>query len=276
MRKWFGGAAVLMLAACATVKTPAADPQAVQVMVIGVWHFDNPGQDIANVKTESVLTPERQKELQTAVAAIAAFKPTAVAVERQTMAPAYIDPKFPLFDAAMLASNADERVQLGYRLAKTAGVTRVYGVDEQSDDSEPDYFPFDKLQAQAEATAQGEQLNATIAELQTVAGRFADKQKSRTISQMLIEANSGEMSDPGFYYETFRYDRGEAQPGAELQAYWFMRNAKIFSKIAQVAKPGDRIVVVYGAGHKFWLEHFADETPGFVRVDPTFYLKAAK
>lgn len=276
MRKWLGGVAALMLAACATAEAPTTDPQAVQVMVVGIWHFDNPGQDLANVKTVSVLTPERQAELTKAVAAIAAFRPSAIVVERETDAPGYVDPAFAKFDDAALASNPDERVQLGYRLAKAAGVTRVHGVDEQPSDGEPDYFPFDKLQTLAEATGQGERLGADIGAAQAMSERFAAKQKSMTISQMLIEANTGEMSDAAFYYGTFRYDRGEAQPGAELQAYWFMRNAKIFSKIAQVAKPGDRIVVVYGAGHKFWLDHFANETPGFVSVDPALYLKTVK
>ena len=54
-----------------------------------------------------------------------------------------------------------------------------------------------------------------------------------------------------------------------------MRNAKIFSKLVQVTKPGDRVVIVYGAGHKFWLDHFAENTPGFTRVDPLPYLEKA-
>jgi len=36
--------------------------------------------------------------------------------------------------------------------------------------------------------------------------------------------------------------------GAELNAYWYMRNAKIFSKLMTASRPGDRIVVVLVAG----------------------------
>jgi hypothetical protein len=175
----------------------------------------------------------------------------------------------------MLTDNADERTQIGYRLANLAGVTRVYGIDEQPSDGEPDYFPFDRLMAHAAATGQEDALNQQITDIQAMATRFSAMQKDHTFAELMRAMNSGEMSGDDFYYRTFAYDRGEDQLGAELQAYWFMRNAKIFSKLAQVTKPGDRVVVVYGAGHKYWLTHFAEMTPGFVSVDPVPYLQQA-
>ena len=65
------------------------------------------------------------------------------------------------------------------------------------------------------------------------------------------------------------------QPGAELNAYWYMRNAKMFAKVGLFAKPGDRILVLVGAGHRYWLTHFAENVPGFISVDPTPYLRRA-
>jgi Family of unknown function (DUF5694) len=47
------------------------------------------------------------------------------------------------------------------------------------------------------------------------------------------------------------------QPGADLNAAWYHRNAKIFAKLTQIARPGDRVLVVFGSGHAFWLRHFA-------------------
>ena len=37
---------------------------------------------------------------------------------------------------------------------------------------------------------------------------------------------------------------------------------------------GDRIVVVYGSGHAYWLRHFIETTPGFELVEPTAWLSA--
>lgn len=283
MRQFILAPLLAALAACAThtaqleTSVQAADPQAVQVLLVGAFHMGNPGQDVANAEIEDMLTPQRQAEIAAVADALLEFKPTVVAVERITEAPDYIDPKYADFKPEMLGEVADERYQIAYRLAARAGVTQVYGIDEQPSDGEPDYFPFDKLMAHAEETGQGDAIKAQIAEIQEIVAEFAASQKDKNFAQLLIAQNDAKAlrESSRFYYETFRFDRGEAQPGAELQAYWFMRNAKIFSKLAQVTKPGDRVVVVYGAGHKFWLEHFAENTPGFVRVDPVPYLEKA-
>ena len=64
---------------------------------------------------------------------------------------------------------------------------------------------------------------------------------------------TGFMSSPELYDQLQAFDAGEDQSAAELQGYWFMRNAKIWSKLMDVAQRGDRSVIIYGAGHKFWL-----------------------
>ncbi len=280
MKRLLALVASLSVAACATAapveETAMIEPDMVQVMVIGAFHMGNPGQDVANAEIDNMLTDERQAEIAAVANALAAFKPTVVAVERITEAPDYIDPKYQAFTPGMLSENADERYQIGYRLANLSGVTRVYGVDEQPSDGEPDYFPFGELMAHAEETGQAEALQGQIAEIQELMADFSATQKGNSVADLLLMFNSdGPLSSPDFYYRTFSYDRGEAQPGAELQAYWFMRNAKIFSKLTQVTKPGDRVVIVYGAGHKFWLDHFAENTPGYVLVDPAPYLEKA-
>ncbi len=54
-----------------------------------------------------------------------------------------------------------------------------------------------------------------------------------------------------------------------------MRNAKIFGKLMQAAKPGDRVLVVFGAGHGYWLRQFAQTTVGYRLVDVVPYLDSA-
>ena len=78
------------------------------------------------------------------------------------------------------------------------------------------------------------------------------------------------------YYGLLPIGAGDRQPGADLNAGWYLRNAKIFAKLAQVSAPGDRVLVVFGAGHGYWLRHFASTTEGFASVDPLPYLAAAQ
>lgn len=269
---------ILGLSACATVPakedSATVDPSAIDVMVLGAWHFAGSTSDLVSAKTDSVLTPRRQQELDDVAARLAAFKPTVIVTERVTAAPDYRDPNFSAFAAADLESNENERVQIAYRLAAKAGVTRVYGLDEQPGAGEPDYFPFDKVVEHAAATGQEDAVNALIAKVRTMASAETQRLAALTISDALVEANEGYLSASAtFYYELLKFDAGEEQPGAELNAYWFMRNAKIFSKLIDVTRPGDRVIVVFGAGHKFWLDHLIDETPGFKRADPAPYLR---
>src|SRR5262245_3386077 len=220
----------LLVSACAGAVKPAEDSAATQVMVLGVWHFANPGLDLANVTSDDVLAANRQAELERVAAALAAVGPTMIAVERITAAPGYVDPGFADFNDEQLRTNRSERVQIAYRLARKAGVTRVLGVDEQLSDGEPDYFPFEELEAQASANGQNAKLDSDLAAVQAATQRFSEQQKNRTMADLLIEMNNGEESSPALYYDLVRFDHGEAQAGAELNAYWFMRNAKIFSK----------------------------------------------
>lgn len=274
--------ALVVLAGCAI--TPDTDVMPgeiqassdIQVMVLGSYHMAGSTADVVNIEVDNVLTSQRQAELAAIAASLATFNPTVVATEREGTAPDYLDPVYLEFSEEMLATVANERAQLGYRLAKTAGTDRVYAIDELGGDDEPNYFPFEKLMAHAQATGQAEEIQAMIAEVQQLAADFAARQQDTSIADLLIEMNAGPLSSADFYYRMFALDRGEDQPGAELQAYWFMRNAKIFSKLMQVSEPGDRVVIVYGAGHKHWLEHFVEETPGFVLVDPVPYLQAAQ
>lgn len=269
MRSILGALCVLLI-----VQPALAEPAPVQVMVLGTWHMDNPGQDLHNVAADDVLTARRQDELARAIGALAAFRPTVVAVERVTTAPAYEDARYPSFTAEQLGIDRDERVQVGYRLAHVAGLEKVYGIDEQPTNGEPDYFPFEKLQASVSARGQ----EAALGELMAYAGRmvqgFEQRQASRTMAELLLDANDPRsLADPSMYYAMLALDEGEDQPASELLGYWYMRNAKIFAKLRDVVRPGDRVVVVFGAGHKHWLEQLVRNTPGFELVEVASYLR---
>lgn len=271
-------AVAFSLAACASAPAngDAQGPAPIEVMVVGTWHFAGSESDIVSAKTDSVLTPRRQKELDEVAERLAVFRPTVIVTERATTPPDYVDPKYASFTQEELAANENERAQIAYRLAAKAGVVRVVGLDEQPSDGEPDYFPFDRLIAHAAAMSQDQALNDMLAKVQSMIGAETARLSKLTMSEALIEANRGALSSPDFYYEILKFDAGEAQPAAELNGYWFMRNTKIFSKLIDVTKPGDRVIVVFGVGHKHWLDHLTEKTPGFAKVDPVPYLSRAQ
>jgi hypothetical protein len=268
----FTGLACLLFACAA-----AAEPAPIQVMVLGTYHMSNPGQDLHNVKAADVLTPERQRELAAVAEALASFKPTLVALEKVTAPPQYLDASYPKFDAGQLSRDRDERVQIGYRVAQLSGLEEVHGIDEQPAAGEPDYFPFERVQASAHAHGEDAALGALMQSAGAMVARFGEQQSQMTIAQLLLEANdSKSLADASAYYEFLKLDSGEDQPASELLGYWFMRNAKIFAKLRDIAQPGDRVLVLFGAGHKHWLEQLASNSPGFQLVDASDYLRKAK
>lgn len=266
----------MLAAQSASAAAPAGDAKPIEVMVLGTWHFDNPGRDLINVEADDVRQPKRQAELGAVAKAIAAFKPTKVMVERLAKTPDLIDPNFAAFTPAMLKEKKDERIQIGYRIAHDLKLGRVYAIDEQPSNGEPDYFPFGKLVAFDKAKGKGDLMQRVQLRGAALMKEFNERQATLSLPAMLALANAPDAEGGiGGYYEMLGIGNTEEQPGAELNGYWYMRNAKIFAKLMTVAEPGDRILVVYGAGHNYWLRHFASETPGFRNIDPVPYLKKA-
>lgn len=267
----------ILAAAAAAAAVASPQPAPVQVMVLGTYHFGNPGRDRVNVRVDDVTTPTRQKELEALADAIETFHPTKVMVEQQRPGPGYEVPDYPSFTPAALRTDRNEITQIGYRVAAKAGLKSVQGIDEQPSKGEPDYFPAGRIDAYAKAHGQERELQAVFAPIQAAAKRFEAEQATTSIPQMLIRYNDSATPTAGqsTYYSMLRFGDGEDQPGADLNAMWYLRNAKIFSKLINVARPGDRILVVYGAGHGYWLRHFAATTPGYVSVDVLPYLRKA-
>ena len=266
-----------ILAAAVTPAVTAAPQQPVQVMVLGSYHFGNPGRDKVNAHVDDVTTPQRQRELEALADAIAEFRPTRVMVEAQRPGPTYDVTDFATFSPNVLKTDRDETTQIGYRIAARAGLQSVQGIDEQPGKGEPDYFPIDRVEAYAKAHGQQAYLDAAFATVQASAKKFEAEQATTSIPRMLIRYNdpSTPMGGQDSYYSLLRLGDGNEQPGADLNAMWYLRNAKIFAKLINVAKPGDRILVVYGAGHGYWLRHFASTTPGYISVDVRPYLEKA-
>ncbi len=244
-----------------------------QVMVLGTYHMDNPGADLVNIDADDVLAPARQAELEALVRRLAVFQPTAIMVETESKHPDLLDAGYVNFDPETLHSDRNEITQIGYRLANTLGIDRVYGVDTR--EGEIDFFPFDKVQA-FEAAKGVDVTNAMIAEVQAEAAEFSEAQKTETISQLLARRNDQvqiKAMHNAFYYGLLELADAESQPGAQLNYGWYARNALTFGKIAAATKPGDRVIVLYGSGHAYWLRHFAENTPGFSLVEPADYLE---
>mgnify|MGYP001294787598 CR=1 FL=1 len=212
----------------------AASDEPVEVMILGTYHFANPGLDMHNAEIDDVLSPHRQKEVAAVVDALARFMPARVAVEAHADGlPSRSLPSYGEYLAGKHSQNRNEIHQIGYRLASQMKHQHVYGIDADGE------FPFEALQLYAAANGRAEELQQAVDEIGV-----------RTLS----------------------HGAGTAQPGAHLVASWTARNIQICARLVQLARPGDRIVVVYGAGHSHLLRQCVQDLPGWKLVEPNGFL----
>lgn len=110
---------VLIAAALAALPIAATAAEPVSVMIVGDFHMCNPGHDLHNVQADDMLAPKRQAEIAAVTAGLAKFRPTLVAVEW----PADLtDQRYHAYLRGTLAPSHNEVVQLGFRLARSAGL----------------------------------------------------------------------------------------------------------------------------------------------------------
>jgi hypothetical protein len=260
---------LLILATPAMSLTPlaglAAEPaKPIEVMVVGVFHMSNPGRDIHNLEVDDVLAPKRQAQISALTDALARFKPTKIGVEWPAD---IVAERYQQYIAGTLPPSRNEVVQLGFRLAKTSGA-QVHSLDADGD------FPYERLKNFAETRG----FSALLEEQNALVQRDVDEE-ARLLAEKGISANLRFLNDSArlknanaFYRSLLHIGLGDDQPGADLVAAWYHRNFLICANLLQLAKPGDRVVIFFGAGHAFLLRQCVTETPGLNLVEPNDYL----
>lgn len=258
---------MLGLALACAIPAAFADtsPAPVEVMILGSFHMDNPGHDVYNLKVDDMLAPRRQTEIEALTKALARFKPDRIALEWTAEA---VDQRYPKYLDGTLPPTRSERVQIGFRLAKLVNAKGVYGINEDGD------FPYAEWKAYAQSHGFGGMLEQKDRQMRAL---MADEQ--RILDEKGVSAFLRKLNDPAYialdqagYRDYLRVGSKNEQPGVDVLAGWYRRNLAICAHLIQLAKPGDRIVVVYGAGHAHLLRQCVSETPGFHLVEPNDYL----
>jgi hypothetical protein len=238
-------------------------------MVLGAYHFSNPGLDLHNAEIDDVLSAQRQREVAAVVNSLAAFRPTLVAVESvRDDPPDRAHPKYADYRAGKEPSNRNEIYQIGFRLAKQLKLERVVGIDA------PGEFPFEQLQQFAAENGSTTELQRSIDQVGLWARELETQAKVSTVGELLRQLNQPERirAEHAWYMQKLAYGAGARQPGASLVGQWSMRNLSICARLVQSVKAGDRVVVVFGSGHSHLLRQCVLEMPGWRLVEPTRFL----
>jgi hypothetical protein len=175
--------------------------------------------------------------------------------------------RYPKFLAGNLAPSRNEVVQLGFRLGKLTSAA-VEGIDADGD------FPWQPVEAWAKAHGRGQELEAMGADVEKEVQEDSEALRQGGIAGelRLINEPARIARSHAFYGSMPRFGSGSEQPGVDLLTAWYKRNFIICARIAQQAKAGDRIVVMFGWGHAFLLRQCVSAIPGWKLVEPAAFL----
>lgn len=275
-----------MALAClaAAVQASAAEPALLRerteanrptVMFLASPHFANHGQDVNNRLVPDVLTPQRQAEIAKIAQALATFQPTRIAVEIDSTRQDKLSAEYRDYRAGKRELNAEEYQQLGMRIAAAAGHADIYGINWNN--MPPGKIEdFDYLEW---ANKHGKQdLLKRVRHDPTLAedNRLLN---TTSVAEWLLRANdpARQAYSHRRYFDYTAIGDNDNQPGANWLANWYGRNLKIFAKLVNLAdQPGDRVLVIYGAGHIPTLRQFAEQSGAFNVADPLPLLRKAQ
>jgi hypothetical protein len=265
------GLLVALAAASAQTKEAVRTTSAkkARVLILGVFHMANPGRDMFNLQVDDVLAPRRQKELSELAEILKKFQPTKIALESPAGSEK-IQKQYEDYLAENYSLTRSESDQIGFRLAKELGHKQVYGIDIQGD------FPFDPVAQFAKKNGKEELLNGLISQVPKEIEAMSRILSKGTITDLLRYLNQDEhvRRDHEFYMSMAQFTGNGEYPGPDLLAAWYQRNIRIYSNLRGIIdSPDDRVLVIYGSGHLFWLQRDVLDSPDLELVRLSDYAK---
>jgi hypothetical protein len=251
-------------------------PDAAQVLVLGVFHFFYPGdgKHVVNTHPGDITTPKKQAEVLEVVEKLMKFKPNKIAVESplasaKELNKAYHD--YCMNEEMIYSKEIEHRgeiAQLGFRIAKNLNHKEIYPVDYPVD------LPFETAFDYAKEH-NPEFADEFMGEMNELGKIFDEMQRERTVGEAIRYYNDPELfikDNHNSYLDFAKIGAGDSYCGAEYIRAWYDRNLRIFGNLQNIAKPDDRILLMYGAGHCAILREFVNSYKNMQLVDPLQYL----
>ena len=241
-----------------------AQQQKTEVLLLGCFHFDNPGLDVAKFENVDILSAKRQQEVKEVLEKLKQFKPDKIFVEAAAENQAKLDSNVMKYKAGQFTLTASEIHQLGYRLAKDLNLPRLYAVDYR--DAE---FPFDSLVKSATEAKQFKLLEFMQRSIDSVQKNFNESLKKKTVKELLLNQNSKTTNDfqVGTYFDFLVAGKDGNHIGSYLTSEWWRRNMIIYENILKRLDGNEkRILVIFGSGHTSLLQAMMQYNKSFTLV----------
>ncbi len=245
------------------------EPGEVEVMLLGVYHFEGSQRDAVSGGPQDYSNHARQAELDDLIARLARWKPEQIAVEWPL---SFADSTSALFARYVAAggksTSQNEVVQIGFRLARRLGHSTVYPIDYQmpiGNDSlgallarRPD------LQRRADSIVAALRTESDSGERASATLSIVARLRQANETPALHAGNSGSM-----FGSWLAAGEGTNLGGPRLLARWYERNFYMAHNLTRgLLSDTRRVLVVVGSSHVPPLRNILDESPQFCPVSP--------
>lgn len=221
-----------------------------KVFLLGVFHFKNPGLDLAKTKDTDILSEKSQREIQEIVDIIARTKPEKIFLEGKPSYQPKMDSLYSVFANGGLKKDKGEDVQIGFRLMKQLGSKKAHCVDASMSFSADSLINTWKMSNQ---NAYFNDFMAIIKGFETEAN--SEIESGMSIKQRLHNANTQESRNDNLASYTFAGTMKAGEKGnfigADVASEWYSRNIRIYSNILRELDGNEKsIFVMFGSGHQ--------------------------
>lgn len=235
-----------------------------KLLFLGTFHFKDAGLDDYKPTDIDIMSPKRQEEIMDLVESLAEFQPTKIAIEWRPEHQERTDSLYREYLAGRFELRANEVYQLGFRLAKQLGHEELYCVDTRGRSYEEIADPVEV----ALANDQG-YLKPIVDEWDRRYKQLYDYGDSVKhvwpVRDYLLYLNSPERLRIGhghYVHRALAVGNTGQYPVVDQKMNWYNRNLRIFANLLRlIESPGERILLIIGAGHIPIIKHTAESCP---------------
>ncbi|MDZ4709292.1 MAG: DUF5694 domain-containing protein [Saprospiraceae bacterium] len=242
-----------------------------EILLLGTFHFANPGLDVAKFENANILTDKRQQEVETLAAQLIRFKPEKIFIETPATAQKRYDSPFTAYKNGAHTLTTNENQQLGFRVAKGSGLSGLICADYNQVS-----FPIDRVMKIMVANRQMDLLQYFQSVVQQEQNSFNEVLKTKTITQIILDGNTNEEYTKlaGMYYFFLNAGDKTNHAGSFLVSEQWRRNSYIYENILKNLDGKEkRILILYGTTHVAMLKEMMKYNERFKFIPVASVLK---
>lgn len=262
---------IILLLAIITLNLTSAQTKKKQILLVGTFHYANPGLDVAKLNSFNIMSEKSQKELEIMSDKIKKFGPDKIFVEWEFTKQAELDKLYNKNTDSLFKNDKNEITQLAIRTAKKLNHKKLYGMNLYTP------FRYDSLMIAMEKANQKELMEKNKVTTGNFEKEHNEKIAKSSLQEMMLYYNTKQTENENlqWYLEIAnRAGNPDDFSGPSLVANWYKRNLYMYSLIQKLTESTDnKIMVLVGAGHASIIRGFVENDPTFEIVDLSTVLK---